>query len=348
MGNWLVLEKWMGASPLAAAQSPDDRGLIDEFDPDELDRVLEEFRQTYVTRDTFAWLARTGVNLVRLPVPYHLFGSAHHRPCVQYLDHAMDWAAEYGLGVLVDLHTVPLGQNGFDNGGYVGMCAWHRDPARVEYVLEVLERIARRYAGHPALWGIEPLNEPANRPVFVANMRQYGRQYPERRRRSRPMSFRALRGFYERCYALLRPIVGPEVALVFHDRFELWRWNRVMVGDAYCNVWIDTHQYLCFADGRLRTCDLAGYGRLARRMARRLGRAARHHKILVGEWCLGNHASQLAVVSEEEQRAWYAAFAAMQHAVWDVADGECFWSLSVEGERWANWSFEECIRRGWL
>ena len=102
LGNWLVLEKWMGSSPLASATSPDDRGLIDEFDPQELDQKLRAHYESYVTADTFAWLAQNGVNLVRIPVPYHLFGTAHHRPCVAYLDGAMDWAAETDMGVLID------------------------------------------------------------------------------------------------------------------------------------------------------------------------------------------------------------------------------------------------------
>ena len=49
LGNWLVLEKWMGSSPLSEAQSEDDRGLVDEFDADELAAALDEHRRTYIT-----------------------------------------------------------------------------------------------------------------------------------------------------------------------------------------------------------------------------------------------------------------------------------------------------------
>ena len=34
LGNWLVLEKWMGASPLTSAASEDDRGLIELVNPE--------------------------------------------------------------------------------------------------------------------------------------------------------------------------------------------------------------------------------------------------------------------------------------------------------------------------
>jgi hypothetical protein len=35
-----------------------------------------------------------------------------------------------------------------------------QEPEEVEFVLTVLERLAQRYGNHPALWGIEVLNEP--------------------------------------------------------------------------------------------------------------------------------------------------------------------------------------------
>lgn len=37
------------------------------------------------------------------------------------------------------------GQNGFDNGGICGVCRWSKNPAEVEFVPGVLERLAKRY-----------------------------------------------------------------------------------------------------------------------------------------------------------------------------------------------------------
>ncbi len=46
---------------------------------------------------------------------------------------------------MIDLHTVPESQNGFDNGGLTGVCKWAQNTDLVEYTLNVLERLARRY-----------------------------------------------------------------------------------------------------------------------------------------------------------------------------------------------------------
>ena len=348
LGNWLVLEKWMGSSPLASARAEDDRGLIDELDDDVRRTMLEEHYRTYVTEDDFAWLAEAGVNLVRIPVPYYLFGTEHHAACIEHLDNAMEWAARRDIGVLIDLHTVPMSQNGFDNGGYMGLCAWHKDPARIDFVLDVLQKVALRYAGHEALWGIEPLNEPANEFIFHMNMENYGKHYPERVAVSEPMPAEELRAFYERFYAMVRPIVGPKVRLVFHDRFELKTWKKFMVGDAYQNVWIDTHQYLNFADFGFKRFDLPEYIAELKKHAKEVRRAAKHHAILVGEWCLGNHSPVVAALDDEGRRTWYRALADAQLDAWDEGDGGCYWSYRVDAPGKENWSLRYCVEHGWI
>ncbi len=54
------------------------------------------------------------------------------------LDRAFDWAERTGLKILIDLHTVPGSQNGFDNGGLTGVVRWHHSPRAVAYALDVL------------------------------------------------------------------------------------------------------------------------------------------------------------------------------------------------------------------
>lgn len=347
LGNWLVLETWMGDSPLLRAGAQDDHAYIGRLSDADRARELCEHYRSFVTKDTFVWLAHAGAKLLRVPVPYHLFGSSHHVASVCYLDQAFSWAEQYGLGILIDLHTVPLGQNGFDNGGYTGMCAWSRSRRRMMETAELLERIANRYAGRKALWGIEPLNEPATKLVYLSNMGRY-RQHPSRVVRSWPISRRRLTWFYQCVYDRIRPIVGPRVNIVFHDHFSLRDWKRFDPGHGDENVWIDTHQYVAFADRGLSSYDLSEYCSLVERMGERVRRAAKYHPILVGEWSLANHACDLKGKSTEEERAWYQTFASAQLDAWDRGGGSCFWSLRVGGPNRINWSFEECVRRNWL
>ena len=94
--------------------------------------------------------------------------------------------------------------------------------------------------------------------------------------------------------------------------------------------------------------DLEEYPRQLRLHARRVRRAAKYHNVLVGEWCLGNHAAAPRESDEAGVRAWYRVFADAQLAAWDEAGGSCFWSLRVDSPDHANWSFEQCVERGWI
>ena len=69
---------------------------------------------------------------------------------------------------MIDLHTAPGSQNGFDNSGRRGPIRW-LEGDNVERTLRILEKITQNMAdwiteGHikeETLYGIELLNEPA-------------------------------------------------------------------------------------------------------------------------------------------------------------------------------------------
>lgn len=347
LGNWLVLEKWMGNSPLATAQAMDDRDLIDELPQTQRFADLANHYHSFVSEADFAWLAHSGVRLLRIPIPYHLFGTKHHPPCVTPLDNAFRWAEKYGLHILIDLHTVPFSQNASDNGGFSGLCSWHRKPDSVAFVLSVLEAVAKRYADSAALWGIEPLNEPARAIILAANLLRYGKGHLNRMLSSRPIPHRFLKQFYTSCYERLRSLTNPGVRLVLHDQFDLSYWRNWAPADDD-SVWIDTHQYLAFVDRSFKRFDLNEYLDKTERLSEAVADTARIRPVLVGEWCLANHAQELHHLNEDELRCWYRTFADAQLDAWDRGNGSCFWSYKVEGVDHDNWSLRYCVERGWI
>ena len=350
LGHWLVLERWMeqGAAtgPFAGAGADDELGLRQELSPTELAARLERHRSSYVTRDSFLWLADHGCTLVRIPVPYHVFGDESHESCIEHLDQALTWADEVRVPVLVDLHTVPGGQNGFDNGGASGLCTWHLSSSQVTSTLEVLEMLARRYAGHPALFGLEPMNEPASRRIFVGSMKRYGTDHPDRVERSAPIPQAVLTQFYRLVYERIRPILGPQVALVFHDQFQLGAWNRFLPADRYPNVWIDTHQYAGTFARAARLRSLKAHLAVVRSIGTRIAMAERHHPVLVGEWSLSNNIAALSSAPTAQRTEIMRRYATAQLNAFERGHGSCFWSL--RNARSATWSFERSVASGWL
>ena len=92
-GNWLVLEKWMKPDLFAESGEEDETWLARTLSPEKFRALLKEHRDTYITEADFAQVKEYGLNMIRLPVPYHVFGD---RPpmvgCIEYVDKAFVWA----------------------------------------------------------------------------------------------------------------------------------------------------------------------------------------------------------------------------------------------------------------
>ena len=69
-------------------------------------------------------------------------------------DKALDACEKFGLMALVDLHTPPGGRAG------LGVCRMFAEQHYQDKLVEVWDRIARRYKGRPAVYAYDLLNEP--------------------------------------------------------------------------------------------------------------------------------------------------------------------------------------------
>ena len=146
LGNWLVLEKWMSPGLFAGTTAEDEYYLPTQLPREVYEARIKTHRAEYITERDFTRIKAMGMNTVRIPVPYFIFGDREpFIGCVEELDCAFNWAERYGLKILIDLHTAPDSQNGFDNGGISGVCKWSQEPEEVEFELTVLERLAQRY-----------------------------------------------------------------------------------------------------------------------------------------------------------------------------------------------------------
>ena len=108
LGGWLVLEKWMTPSLFDGTTAADETYFCHDLGEDRARERLKTFRDTFIQRRDFAEIADHGFNAVRIPVPFFIFediGPYIH--CYEYLDRAFEWAEEFQLKILIDLHTVP-------------------------------------------------------------------------------------------------------------------------------------------------------------------------------------------------------------------------------------------------
>jgi glucan 1,3-beta-glucosidase len=177
LGGWLVLEPWITPSLFYQfldrdVPAKDERTFCKMLGSDEARAQLAAFREAWVTEETFVRLRSIGINTVRLPYGYWLFGD---RPefcpgvsSVEYIDKAVGWAEKHNLRLVLDLHGVPGSQNGFDNSGDSHKPPFGSDLDAHDWLLEknadiaidILSRVARRYADSAAVVQMGLVNEP--------------------------------------------------------------------------------------------------------------------------------------------------------------------------------------------
>jgi len=353
LGNWLVLEKWMSPDLFAGTDAEDETGLCEQLDHAVLAERYRTHRSTFITERDFAQLAHLGIDSVRIPVPYTVFGDAEpFVGCIEYLDRAFDWAAAHGLRIMIDLHTVPGSQNGFDNGGLCGVCRWHRSPEDVASTLDLLERLAARYRGHPAFWALEVLNEPISEELWVALdiPRRYPASDPADAAASEPVPTDFLKTFYRDAYRRIRA-ADPDVTIVFHDGFRLAEWGDFFAAEGFENYLLDTHLYLMMHTWLAGEDDLDGYLAYAEtEFVPALAAAAEHSPLIVGEWCLNTSAEAIVSADLQTRRDYYRRIADAQLRAWGITQGWFYWSykLGVSGPALDGWDFGKAAALGYL
>ena len=160
LGGWFVLERWMTKELFK------DNGVIgkDETKFTEqvtnVEEVLNHHYDTFITKDDLIWIKETGLNLVRIPIPWWLYGEGGYHKSVDYIDRALNWCEELNMPFMIDLHTAPGCQNGFDNGGIEGVLDWPKDQKNIDKTIEILVRVVNRYKDLSMFQSICVLNEP--------------------------------------------------------------------------------------------------------------------------------------------------------------------------------------------
>ena len=366
LGNWLVLEKWMSPHLFDGTDAEDEYYLPRQLPKEVYEARILTHRSEFITERDFAKIRHMGFTHVRIPVPYFIFGDrAPFIGCIKDLDNAFAWAEKYDLQILIDLHTAPLSQNGFDNGGISGVCRWSQTPDEVEFVLNTLEQLAERYSGRKGLWGITPINEPVTEPMWsLMDVQNHFRPVDEALAcGSAPNTLAFLYSFYERAFDRISPYLSDGQYVVFHDAFQIKAWKDFLTKEQFHGkVVLDTHQYLMMAEMLGCEQSVAGYVRyVEENWAKDLKEVESYVPVVVGEWCIFNsyavgidtkggqsslngmnYDNNQEIYSAEEKRAIYQTLAYAQLRAWQNGSGYFYWSYkllldTVNEPNWIGW-----------
>ncbi|KAI8379238.1 glycoside hydrolase superfamily, partial [Radiomyces spectabilis] len=242
LGGWLVLEPFI--TPSLFDQFPPSDHIVDEWTlcaklgPEEAKRQLEHHYQTFVTEDDFQKMAKMGLNHVRIPIGHWAVEVFEGEPFVpkvawKYLLKGIQWARKYGLRVMVELHTAPGSQNGWNHSGRYGQIGWLNGTNGEENgkrTLKIVEQMIT-FFNKPEWDHVTPifgvLNEPA---IFMLDKAR-------------------VKDWYRESYDAIRNITGPDSGpiLTYHEGFlGLTPWAGFFNTGYYRRVILETHTYLIF------------------------------------------------------------------------------------------------------
>lgn len=314
LGGWLVLEKWITPSLFSNTSA------TDEFSLCKYPKILElikKHQHTFITEEDFHAIAAASLMAVRIPIGYWAFIETNPYPKgeIERLDWAMEQAHASGLRVLLDLHAAPGSQNGWDHSGTSGKIDWHHSAQNIDKSLATVRAMAERYASHPALWGIELLNEP---------------------HWSVPMDI--LIEYYRKGYQVVREY-SRDVRVVVSDAFRHHQMMAALQNAGLDDVTLDSHRYQLFSASDRRLSAAQHIKKALTEWRNDIRQTTIQLPVIVGEWSAALDKATYAGIEADERQLLSACYSAAQQAAFSQADGWFYWSWKMQGG--GDWSLKD-------
>ncbi len=143
-------------------------GLLNVLGEKKYNLYFDTFYKSYFTEPDAEYIHSLGLNLIRIPINYHLFEDDMNPGVIKeaafaYLDTVIALCARNKIYTIIDLHALPGSQNQHwhsDNPTATAMFWQHKDFQ--DRTLHLWEFIANRYKNQPWVAGYDLINEPAD------------------------------------------------------------------------------------------------------------------------------------------------------------------------------------------
>ncbi|KAJ7046654.1 glycoside hydrolase [Mycena alexandri] len=321
LGSWFVHEQWMTPSLFinAAGAKLSELDIASGGDsPNCARQMLEDHWKTFITAKDFSDLASKGINTVRLPIgywslgpefcqgtPFSPFADVYHNSW-SFIVQAIKMAADFEIGVLVDLHGAVGSQNGQPHSGISNKHAGLFDSeTNMDKTIDVLTFLTEKLCNVTNVIGIQVLNEPQDDPGLI--------------------------DFYIRAISEMRRVPGAESFPIYiHDAFNLEKFSD-FVSQRSDFIVQDHHSYFVFTSQDEKKSASQHTEDIRTSILRSLFSASKNERgnLIVGEWSCALTPESLSM--ESDQVAAREKFCKAQLDVYSSATaGWSFWSYKKE------------------
>lgn len=313
-----MLEKWITPALFIGTDAVDEYSFCKELGEEARNR-LTEHRNSFITAEDFTWIAKQGLNAVRLPIGYWALDREEpYYECKKYIDFALAQCDKNNLELVLDIHGLPGSQNGYPHSGLRGRVRWHKNK-NPERSLSFLRKLTLEYKDHKSLKAIELMNEPLSR-------------LPKKK----------LMEYYEAGYNFIRQHLRDRIGVIISDAFATKDWKDVMPKSKYKNVYLDMHMYQVFSQEDKRL-SLEGHIKKARSWKDVIKYVRSSIPVIIGEWSIALPQGTKGVEDMDEALRRYAN---AQLEAFEEADGWFYWTYKTEGR--GPWDFRASVENGWI
>jgi endoglucanase len=215
IGGWLNFEHFLSGFPGSEANLR--RLMQQKLGEKKAAFFLERFLDHFFNENDVKFLAKSGVNAIRLPLNYRHFESdmapfEYMESGFKRVDQALEWCEKHSIYVILDLHSVPGWQNGdwhCDNSSRHALF-WSHKHFQDRFV-GLWEELARRYRDRAVVAGYNLVNEPlTNAP--------YGRFLPDAEYQP---DWEIMNQVYRRTTEAIRKIDPKHIIIVEGDYYSM-------------------------------------------------------------------------------------------------------------------------------
>ncbi|UZJ54252.1 hypothetical protein CBS101457_003572 [Exobasidium rhododendri] len=361
LGGWFILELWMMPSfftdDLVAKGVVDQYTYMKKVDSVTARKALTQHWESWITETDFQQISAAGLNTVRLPVPHWAFnGSSTTEPYLAYaeqpyISQALLWAKKYDLDVIIDMHTAPKSQNGFDNSGRAGPIRFaSSNPTKnAARLYSALEKIVQLYVNDAQYGGVVKGIEILNEPACWALSKSY------------------ITEIHKAAYTAIRATVSKNALVlpttIVHDCFiePLSEWKSTYASSFWKNgsYALDTHRYHAWAP-QVNLPTLDAHVQYACNLTTEFTPLQTNNfPIIVGEWAISlkacatkdcTYATMKESVNSQNNKTmnlFYRRFFEAQVTTFEAsAGGWIYWNWKTESS--AAWSYQAAIAQGWI
>lgn len=166
LGGMLHMENFING--YVANEEAMREGLLEVLGQEKYDLYFNTFYENYFTEADAEYVQSLGLNLIRIPINYHLFEDDMNPGVIKeeaftHLDRVIELCAKHQIYTIIDLHALPGFQNQHwhsDNPTHKALFWKHKDFQ--DRALHLWEVIAERYKAQAWVAGYDVINEPAD------------------------------------------------------------------------------------------------------------------------------------------------------------------------------------------